>query len=88
VSSPSHRHAWRAGCAGTRTSGSEGGPAKRTLRKERTARRSDPYSFAWKSRFRRLVRDYERRLSTLAGLHLVAFACLELQRVGPVLWLW
>lgn len=37
-------------------------------------------SFAWKTRFRRLVRDYERRLSVLAGLHLVAFACLELAR--------
>jgi transposase len=37
-------------------------------------------SFAWKSRFRRLVRDYERRLSVLAGLHFVAFACLELAR--------
>jgi transposase len=40
-------------------------------------------SFAWKSRFRRLVRDYERRLSVLAGLHLVAFACLELTRAVP-----
>jgi transposase len=45
-------------------------------------------SFAWKTRFRRLVRDYERRLSTLAGLHLVAFACLELARAVPILWLW
>ena len=45
-------------------------------------------SFAWKSRFRRLVRDYERRLSVLAGLHLAAFACLELARAAPVLWLW
>jgi len=42
-------------------------------------------SFAWKTRFRRLVRDYERRLSTLAGLHLVAFACLELTRALPFL---
>jgi transposase len=42
-------------------------------------------SFAWKSRFRRLVRDYERRLSVLAGLHLVAFACLELTRAAPLL---
>src|SRR5688572_26383085 len=42
-------------------------------------------SFAWKSRFRRLVRDYERRLSTLAGLHYVAFACLELHRAAPLL---
>jgi transposase len=43
-------------------------------------------SFAWKSRFRRLVRDYERRLSVLAGLHLVAFACLELRRLPSILW--
>jgi transposase len=43
-------------------------------------------SFAWKSRFRRLVRDYERRLSVLAGLHLVAFACLELKRLPSILW--
>jgi transposase len=33
-------------------------------------------SFAWTARFRRLVRDYERLPATLAGLHLVAFACL------------
>ena len=45
-------------------------------------------SFTWKTRFRRLVRDYERRLSTLAGLHLVAFACLQLARAVPMLWLW
>jgi transposase len=44
-------------------------------------------SFAWKSRFRRLVRDYERRLTVLTGLHLVAFACLELHRAAPILWL-
>ena len=42
-------------------------------------------SFAWKSRFRRLVRDYERRLDVLAGLHLVAFVCLELARAAPLL---
>jgi hypothetical protein len=41
-------------------------------------------SFAWKSRFRRLARDYERRLSVLAGLHLVAFTCLELVRAIPL----
>ena len=35
-------------------------------------------SFAWTSRFRRLVRDYERLPATLAGLHLVVFACLML----------
>jgi transposase len=37
-------------------------------------------SFAWTTRFRRLVRDYERLPATLAGLHLVAFACLMLHQ--------
>lgn len=37
-------------------------------------------SFAWTTRFRRLVRDYERLPATLAGLHLVVFACLMLHR--------
>ena len=35
-------------------------------------------SFAWMARFRRLARDYERLSRTLAGFHLVAFACLML----------
>ena len=38
-------------------------------------------TFAWKSRFRRLVRDYERLPETVAGLHFVAFACLMLVRL-------
>ncbi len=42
-------------------------------------------SFAWKTRFRRLVRDYERLQTTLAGLHFVAFACLALTRAAPLL---
>lgn len=37
-------------------------------------------AFAWKSRFRRLVRDYERLPETVAGLHFVAFSCLMLQQ--------
>lgn len=37
-------------------------------------------SFAWLSRFRRLVRDYERLPETLAGLHYVAFVCLMLSK--------
>ena len=35
-------------------------------------------SFAWKSRFRRLVRDYERLPDTVKGLHFLAFAILML----------
>lgn len=41
--------------------------------------------FAWASRFRRLVKDYERLPTTLAGLHYVAFACLFLQQATAVL---
>jgi transposase len=39
-------------------------------------------SFAWMTRFRRLVKDYERYASTLAGFHLIAFVCLMLKRVA------
>ena len=41
--------------------------------------------FAWASRFRRLVKDYERLPETLAGLHLVAFAYLFLQQAAGIL---
>ena len=37
-------------------------------------------SFAWATRSRRLVKDYERLPETVAGLHFVAFACLMLAR--------
>ena len=42
--------------------------------------------FAWASRFRRLVKDYERLPETLwRGLHFVAFACLFLQQATGIL---
>jgi transposase len=41
--------------------------------------------FAWASRFRRLVKDYERLPETAAGLHFVAFACLFLQQATGIL---
>jgi transposase len=41
--------------------------------------------FAWASRFRRLVKDYERLPATLAGLHFVAFACLFLRQATGIL---
>ena len=40
-------------------------------------------SFASAIRFRRLVKDYERCASTLAGLHLTAFVCLMLRQAAP-----
>jgi transposase len=39
-------------------------------------------SFAWMARFRRLARDYERLPSTLAGLNVVVFVILLLQRAA------
>jgi transposase len=41
-------------------------------------------SFAWATRCRRLVKDYERYASTLAGLLVVAFSCLMLKQ-APML---
>lgn len=42
-------------------------------------------SFAWMAKFRRLARDYERLPETVAALHFVAFACLMLHRIVPLL---
>ncbi|WNM07548.1 IS5 family transposase [Komagataeibacter nataicola] len=39
-------------------------------------------SFAWATRCRRLVKDYERYASTLASLHVVAFACFMLRNAA------
>ena len=39
-------------------------------------------TFAWATRFRRLVKDYERYAETLAGLHVVAFVCLMMARAA------
>ncbi|GGC94818.1 hypothetical protein GCM10010994_60680 [Chelatococcus reniformis] len=36
-------------------------------------------SFAWATRFRRLVKDYERCAETLRDLHLIAFICIMLK---------
>jgi transposase len=41
-------------------------------------------SFAWVTRFRRLAKDYERYASTLADLHLVAFACIMLKQAAQL----
>lgn len=41
-------------------------------------------SFAWATRFRRLVKDYERCAQMLADLHLVAFACIMLKNVALI----
>jgi transposase len=42
-------------------------------------------SFAWATRFRRLVRDYERLPETVRGLHFVAFATLMLHKAIALL---
>jgi transposase len=40
-------------------------------------------SFAWAARFRRPARDYERLPTTVAGLRVIAFACLMRHRAAP-----
>ncbi len=42
-------------------------------------------SFGWVSRFRRLVKDYERLAGTLVGLHFVVFSMLMLTKAAPLL---
>ncbi len=42
-------------------------------------------SFAWATRCRRLVKDYKRYASTLAGLHMVAFVCLMLKQAEKLM---
>jgi len=39
-------------------------------------------SFAWATRFRRLVKDHERYADTLAGLHVVAFDCIMMKQAA------
>jgi len=41
-------------------------------------------SFGWAARFRRLARDYERLATTIAGYHYLAFVCLMLHRLLPL----
>nr|WP_283806320.1 transposase [Bradyrhizobium sp. DOA1] len=38
--------------------------------------------FAWATRFRRLIKDYERCAQTLADLHLIALVCIMLKNVA------
>lgn len=41
-------------------------------------------SSAWATRFRRLVKDYERYPQTLAGLHVVAFVCIMMKQAADI----
>ena len=45
ITRTSGMNTWRAGCGGSRTSGSEGGPEKPTHREMDRALRSDPYTY-------------------------------------------
>jgi len=42
-------------------------------------------SFAWATRCRQLVKDYERYATTLPGLHMVAFVCLMLKQAEKLM---
>jgi hypothetical protein len=42
-------------------------------------------SFAWATRCRRLVKDYERYAQTLAGFHVIAFVGYMLKQVAAMI---
>ncbi len=41
-------------------------------------------SLAWAARCRRLVKDYERYATTLAGIYMIAFVCDMLSKLGRI----
>jgi transposase len=41
-------------------------------------------SFAWATRCRRLVKDYERKAQTLADIHTIAFVCIMIKNVAKL----
>ncbi len=84
MSRNTHRDTWRAGCAGTRTSGSEGGPGKRTLRKEHTAPRPDPYTHAWLQKCRAILIRYDKKPDNYRGLIQLACALLWYRRLHRI----
>lgn len=47
-------------------------------------RRVAERTFAWATRFRRLVRDYERLLQILADLHVVVLVCIILKQAAQL----
>jgi transposase len=64
---------WRAGCGGTRTSGSEVRAGETGRRKRRHRAPARPYIFAWLHAFRRLRTRYERRADTHQAM--ISLAC-------------
>ena len=75
-----HRHWWRAGCAGTRTSGSEGGSRNRTGRAAGTAPRPDPYTLAWLSKCRAVLIRRDKTAANYLGLLKLACGLLWFRR--------
>lgn len=41
-------------------------------------------TFGWATRFRCLVKDYERLPETLAGFHIIPFVCLMPKNAAPI----
>jgi len=58
---PNDMGLWRAGCGGTRTSGSEVRAGETDRPKGRHRAPVRPYTFSWFGKCRRLAIDYERK---------------------------
>ena len=80
---PNDMGLWRAGCGGTRTSGSEvrAGETDRPRGRHRAPVR--PYALAWLLANRRLTIRYERRADLLTAFLYLACALLCARRLRP-----
>lgn len=78
---PNDKGLWRAGCGGTRTSGSQVRAGETDHRKRQHRAPVRPYTFAWLGRYRRLSKDYEFLTATSEAVIYLAMTRLLLRRL-------
>jgi hypothetical protein len=81
---PSDMGLWRAGCGGTRTSGSEVRAGETDRRKRRHRASVRPYTLAWLLANRRLTVRYERRADILQAFLHLACALICTRKLTPL----
>ena len=81
---PNDKGLWRAGCGGTRTSGSQVRAGETDHRKRQHRAPVRPYTFAWLAGCRRLRIRYERRADILQAFLHLACALLCTRKLRPL----
>jgi hypothetical protein len=81
---PNDMGLWRAGCGGTRTSGSEVRAGETDRPKGRHRAPARPYSLAWLLANRRLTVRYERRADILQAFLYLACALICARKLQPL----